>query len=132
MSLILICSTVVTGIHKMNSDLTTIHKGQITKLLLLYLDKWPHIAFTVLRAGEEGGTINRSETVFFQSQCSCLGTDMYSTLTVLPVTLLLVFSPYEFSLLGSELLYCQHIQAADCWWQVMKFGLLTSVQIDVI
>lgn len=49
-----------------------------------------------------------------------------------PVMLLLVFPPYESSLLGSELLYCQHIQAADCSWKVMKFGLLTSVQIDVI
>lgn len=61
MSLILICSTVVTGIYKMNSDLTTIHKGQVKKLLLLHLDKWPHIAFTVLWAGVGGWGDNQQK-----------------------------------------------------------------------
>lgn len=41
------------------------------------------------------------------------------------------FPLYEYPLLGSKLLYCQHAQVSDRNF-IMKSGLLTSVQMDAI
>lgn len=58
---------------------------------------------------------------------------LYFSYTVTsPSVFFLSLPPYESPFLGSKLLHCQHVQAASGWWQAMKSGLLTSIQIDVL